>query len=122
MELTAEPASERLGLVRQRCRQHVVAVVEGLLGLLDEAASRPFLTRAVEHGMDTLALTDRDGAYGAVRFVKACQRAGVRPVLGVDLALAASGLVPQPDERGGPSVRRPRTPVRGGTLVYTAPP
>ena len=36
--------------------------------------------------MDTLALTDRDGTYGAVKFAKACLRAGIRPVLGVDLA------------------------------------
>ena len=36
--------------------------------------------------MDTLALTDRDGTYGAVKFARACLAAGVRPVLGVDLA------------------------------------
>ncbi len=38
--------------------------------------------------MDTLALTDRDGTYGAVKFAKACLSAGVRPVLGVNLAVA----------------------------------
>ncbi len=38
--------------------------------------------------MDTLALTDRDGTYGAVRFVRAARRAGIRPVLGVELAVA----------------------------------
>ena len=42
--------------------------------------------RAAEHGMEALALTDRDGLYGAVRFVKACTRAGIRPILGADLA------------------------------------
>ena len=36
--------------------------------------------------MDTLALTDRDGAYGAVKFARACYAAGIRPVLGVELA------------------------------------
>ena len=36
--------------------------------------------------MDTLALTDRDGTYGAVKFAQACRAAGIRPVLGVDLA------------------------------------
>ena len=31
--------------------------------------------RAVDHGMDTVALTDRDGVYGAVKFVKAAMAA-----------------------------------------------
>src|SRR3712207_3598216 len=58
--------------------------------------------------MDALALTDRDGAYGAVRFAKACLENRVRPVLGVDLAFEPSpGLGPGP--RG-----RDRTPLRGG--------
>ncbi|SDG30086.1 error-prone DNA polymerase [Sinosporangium album] len=47
--------------------------------------------RAFEHGMDILALTDRDGLYGAVKHAKACMDAGVRPVFGVDLALAGAG-------------------------------
>ena len=77
------------------------------------------MERALEHEMDTLALTDRDGTYGAVRFAKACLSAGIKPVLGVDLALAPTGLVPGPwaargatDRRG----RRPRTPVTRGCL------
>ena len=37
--------------------------------------------------MDTLALTDRDGTYGAVKHARACRAAGLRPVLGVDLAV-----------------------------------
>ena len=43
--------------------------------------------RAAEHGQPLLALTDRDGVYGAVRFVQACASVGIAPVLGVDLAL-----------------------------------
>ena len=34
-----------------------------------------------------LALTDRDGLYGAIRFARACADAGVAPILGVDLAV-----------------------------------
>jgi error-prone DNA polymerase len=69
------------------------------------------VTRAADHGMDVLALTDRDGTYGAVKFAVACSRAGIRPVLGVDLAL-------HPEERPGTtgSPQR-RTPVRGGAVV-----
>ena len=79
---------------------------------LQYGASHPhvLVERAVEHEMDTLALTDRDGVYGAVRFVKACLRGGVRPVLGVDLAVAPTVLAA--DGQGRP----PRTPVRGGAF------
>jgi error-prone DNA polymerase len=47
--------------------------------------------RAADHGMDTLALTDRDGCYGAVKFVQACQSTDIRPVLGVDLGVRNEG-------------------------------
>jgi error-prone DNA polymerase len=76
---------------------------------LRHGASHPhqLVARAAEHGMDALALTDRDGLYGAVKFAQACQQAGLRPVFGVDLAMAAA--VP----------RRPRTPARGGAFDPT---
>jgi error-prone DNA polymerase len=52
-------------------------------------ASMPadLVARAAEHGQSILALTDRDGVYGAVRFIQACEAAGITPVLGADLAL-----------------------------------
>ena len=87
---------------------------------LRHGASHPhvLVERAADHGMDTLALTDRDGLYGAVRFVKACRSAGVRPVLGVDLAVAPVELSQQGRRVGHPAGhRRPRTPVRGGATV-----
>ena len=44
-------------------------------------ASQPatLVERAAEHEMDLLGLTDRDGLYGAVRFVQACRRFGIGP-------------------------------------------
>ena len=76
---------------------------------LQYGASHPhvLVERAAEQEMDTLALTDRDGTYGAVRFVKAAMAAGIRPVLGVDLAFATSN--PSPGHGS-----KPRTPTRGG--------
>ncbi|SEU45860.1 DNA polymerase III subunit alpha [Nonomuraea wenchangensis] len=61
--------------------------------------------RAAEHGMDILALTDRDGLYGAVKHVQACADAGIAPVVGVDLALDAPPAGPAPGMRA----ERPRT-------------
>ncbi|MBB6416597.1 DNA polymerase III subunit alpha [Streptomyces sp. AK010] len=69
--------------------------------------------RASERGMDALALTDRDTLAGAVRFSKACGKAGVRPLFGVDLAVA--GAEPRVE-------RRRRTPVRGGAFVDESAP
>ncbi|HNM98147.1 MAG TPA: PHP domain-containing protein, partial [Marmoricola sp.] len=73
---------------------------------LQYGASHPhvLVERAVEHEMDSLALTDRNGVYGAVRFAKACAAAGVRPILGVDLAFSAEP----------PPIKTTRTPARGG--------
>ncbi len=83
-----------------------------------------------------LALTDRDGLYGAIRFVQACTDTGVAPVLGVDLAVRPTApdlparLVCPPmrspappylragSDTGDPgNPRRPRTPARGGAVV-----
>ncbi len=36
--------------------------------------------RAAELGMPAVALTDRDGLYGAPRFAAACRHYGVRPI------------------------------------------
>ncbi|MDQ0712332.1 DNA polymerase III alpha subunit [Streptomyces luteogriseus] len=69
--------------------------------------------RASERGMDALALTDRDTLAGAVRFSKACGKAGVRPLFGADLAVA--GVEPLAE-------RRRRTPVRGGAFVDESAP
>ncbi|HYJ77642.1 MAG TPA: PHP domain-containing protein, partial [Actinomycetes bacterium] len=94
-------------------------------------ASHPhvLVERAAEHGMDTLALTDRDGVYGAVKFARAAQSAGIRPVLGVDLAIEPSGLLTgppmvHPSLRGKPASSQPgmtrparSQPARGGASV-----
>jgi error-prone DNA polymerase len=52
------------------------------------AQPRELAERAAELGMDVLALTDRDGLYGAVKHVRACQEVGIGPILGTDLAVA----------------------------------
>ena len=91
---------------------------------LRHGASHPavLVERAAEHGMDTLALTDRDGAYGVVKFAKACASAGVRPVFGVDLAVAPVVLDPAARERR-PERSAPgrSSPARGGAFLDQDP-
>ena len=88
-------------------------------------ASHPhvLVQRAAEHGMDTLALTDRDGTYGAVKFVGAARRAGIRPVLGVDLAVAPTtdAATGGAATGGGGRPPRRRTPARGGVSRDPSP-
>jgi len=43
--------------------------------------------RAADLGMPAVAMTDRDGLYGAARFVDACRDVGVKPILGAWLTL-----------------------------------
>ncbi|MEU6260054.1 DNA polymerase III subunit alpha [Streptomyces sp. NPDC047043] len=75
--------------------------------------------RASERGMDALALTDRDTLAGAVRFAKACARAGVRPLFGVELGVEQVARV----QEGDPVRRdRRRTPVRGGAFIDESTP
>ncbi|HET9722941.1 MAG TPA: DNA polymerase III subunit alpha [Actinomycetota bacterium] len=54
---------------------------------LKEGAFSPedLARRAADLGMPAVALTDRDGLYGAARFVDACQKQGVKPILGASL-------------------------------------
>ncbi|MGN0065250.1 MAG: DNA polymerase III subunit alpha [Nocardioides sp.] len=87
---------------------------------LQYGASHPhaLAERAAEQGMDALALTDRDGTYGAVKFVKACERVGIRPLLGVELAVTST--VPgDPEWHDASRVRR--SPARGGAVREVSP-
>ncbi|MGW1228095.1 DNA polymerase III subunit alpha [Streptomyces sp. NPDC002530] len=91
--------------------------------------------RAAERGMDALALTDRDTLAGAVRFAKACEREGIRPLFGVELAVApdprvngggapraVGGRPPAAGGGAGGRTPRPRTPARGGAFVDESAP
>src|SRR5438093_11651717 len=56
---------------------------------LKEGAFTPeqLVDQAAQLGMPAVALTDRDGLYGAARFVKACQGEGIKPILGASLTV-----------------------------------
>ena len=60
------------------------------------------VSRAAAEGFTSLALTDNNALYGAVAFSKACDKAGVQPILGMTVALAepVHGLPGPPATRG----------------------
>src|SRR5437867_2714139 len=63
--------------------------VRSFFSLKDGAFSPEALARrAAGLGMPAVALTDRDGLYGTARFVDACQKAGVKPILGATLTVS----------------------------------
>ena len=51
---------------------------------------------AAARGADALAITDRDGLYGAIRHIGACRAAGIDPIVGVEL-----GCVDDTADEGG---------------------
>ena len=63
--------------------------VRSFFSLKDGAFSPEALARrAAGLGMPAVALTDRDGLYGTARFVDACQKSGVKPILGATLTVS----------------------------------
>ena len=53
------------------------------------SSTSELIERCAELEMDTLALTDRDGLYGAVPFYEQATSAGIKPIIGCDLSIAA---------------------------------
>ena len=57
--------------------------------LLDGSAKiKEIVARAKELGMDSLAITDHGVMYGVIDFYRACQREGIRPILGCEVYVA----------------------------------
>ena len=81
-----------------------------------EGASHPeeLVERAVALGLDALALTDRDGVYGAVRFAKAAKPTTLAAIVGVELTLDAPDL--RPRGRGGRALARALVPAESARL------
>jgi error-prone DNA polymerase len=100
--------------------------VRSFFSLKDGAFSPEDLAaRAAHLGFRSVALTDRDGLYGATRFVDACRKVGVRPILGATLTVADPLVGPSPELLGRPfgtPRRRSREtlPPSGGDVVVLA--
>src|SRR3990167_5794188 len=61
--------------------------------LLDGLAKvNDLVGEAKKFGMPALALTDHGNLYGAIEFYKACKKAGIKPIIGVEAYVAAGSL------------------------------
>ncbi|MEO7137231.1 MAG: DNA polymerase III subunit alpha [Gemmatimonadales bacterium] len=80
-------------------------------------SSPEVLTRAAaERGFAALACTDTNGVYGAVEFQRACDAAGVRPILGAHLVAEGQEVVALAmDERGWGAMCRAITAIHWRT-------
>lgn len=61
--------------------------------LLDGVSKiEPLVSAAKEQGAEALALTDHGALYGTIEFYQACQKAGIKPIIGVETYVAPLGL------------------------------
>ena len=81
--------------------------------------------RAAALGYPALALLDADGVYGAPRFHKAAQRAGMRAIIGAELTIEHSNPKSQLPSSKSQGTRKGQLPIgkalvaRYGTLLET---
>jgi error-prone DNA polymerase len=73
------------------------------------ASPAALVERAVDQGATALALTDRDGVAGAIRFGQACISGGIAPIIGVDIAI-------EPLHHRSVEIAK-KTPARGGVSI-----
>lgn len=69
--------------------------------LLDGAARiKELVAAAVEKGMPALAITDHGSMFGVIDFYKACQKAGIKPVLGCEVYVAPRSMADKESAQG----------------------
>ena len=71
--------------------------------LSSSASVQSLVDRAKELGVSALALTDQGNLFGAVEFFKACKVAGVKPILGCEIAVAPQSRTERKRINGHPS-------------------
>lgn len=65
----------------------------------------PLVERAKGLGMEALALTDHGNLYGSVEFYKACKKAGIKPIIGVE-AYVTRGVRTSKDSSNSKDTKR----------------
>ena len=79
--------------------------------LLDGMCKIPkLLDRAVEYGMQAVAITDHGVMYGAIEFLKEARKRGIKPLIGCEMYVAPRGMTD----------KQPGVDTRPGHLVLIA--
>jgi DNA-directed DNA polymerase III PolC len=80
---------------------------------LGASSPEPLAQAAAERGFSALACTDTNGVYGTVEFQRACEAAGVRPILGAHLVADGQEVVALAmDDRGWGALCRAITAIQ----------
>jgi DNA polymerase III subunit alpha len=64
------------------------SMLDGLNIINPRHKHHKLIDKAVELGMPALAITDHGGMYGCLHFYNACKKAGIKPIIGVEIYLA----------------------------------
>jgi len=68
--------------------------VHSNFSFLDGGSSvEALVDRAKEVGCDSLAVTDHNGLYGAVRFYDYARKAGIKPIVGAEMSMESGGHI-----------------------------
>lgn len=68
-------------------------VVSSFSGHYGTSTPAELVAVAAADGMPAVALTDRDGLYGVARYIEACQKHGMQPIVGANLEVEGRGRV-----------------------------
>ena len=85
------------------------SLAEGAIRLKD------LINQAVGHGMPAVAVTDTNNMFAALEFSVSASAAGVQPIVGVTLGIAA-----EKSDVGPSAATQPATPAGMGDLVLLA--
>ncbi|MGP6173867.1 error-prone DNA polymerase [Corynebacterium sp. A21] len=88
--LREAPAPGRREASRAFAELHAISSYSFLSGASDPET---LVARAAELGLSALAVVDRDGFYGAIKFAEAAAEAGLPTVFGAELTLAADRVL-----------------------------
>ncbi|NCN03706.1 MAG: DNA polymerase III subunit alpha [Candidatus Pacebacteria bacterium] len=64
------------------------SMLDGLNIINPRHKHHKLIDKAVELGMPALAITDHGGMYGCLHFYNACKKAGIKPIIGVEIYMA----------------------------------
>ncbi|HRY59862.1 MAG TPA: DNA polymerase III subunit alpha [Patescibacteria group bacterium] len=82
--MSEEIITKKSGFIHLHLHTHY-SLLDGLSKIPD------VLDKAIEYGMDALAITDHGTMYGVIEFYKTAKKKGIKPIIGCEVYVAARG-------------------------------